>query len=139
MSLFVLSYHYYFSRIITPFYHILYSFLSTVIPFLHNYHPHTIPHHITLTPLFTIPQTGAPKFHAYFAFVTCLAWMGLLSFYMVKGSCVSKLLWEFSSLLSLPFLLSNTLPLIQFPLLSFPLPLITYTTTLRLPLPTIDC
>ena len=34
-----------------------------------------------------VRKPGAPKFHAYFAFVSCLAWMGLLSFYMVKGAC----------------------------------------------------
>ena len=34
-----------------------------------------------------VRKPGAPKHHAYFAFVTCLAWMGLLSFYMVKGNC----------------------------------------------------
>jgi hypothetical protein len=32
-----------------------------------------------------VRKPGVPRYHAYSAFVVCLAWMGLLSFYMVKG------------------------------------------------------
>jgi hypothetical protein len=31
-----------------------------------------------------VRKPGAPGHHAYQAFTVCLAWMGLLSFYMVK-------------------------------------------------------